>query len=291
MPDQIVEILKQRGLKANEKTISDYAHSGKIPFGQSVPGNKKGIMFPEENLDSVLAKVPKKMILAEGQITKHWLVKKAREMGLSMNTANIDTYLKKIAEGKEPVPKGLFFDKFDSHRRVVIPKAVAFKLLKDAKRRKALPKLLETGKIVPLSKIATDLGLSPRSLHGKKGHGISSFRIGNGRYVAAKEAERFKAEFISLRENGRRYKSLVQKKPVSTVGVKNAAKPVGKKTARPKQVQSANSLMQNWFNENSSNMSQGRRKLIERVIRQSKNVSVEEYYETVLPLFERIFYR
>ena len=286
-PVQIAGIAKSRGFDAKARTISAYASRGKIPFGQPVPGMKEGIMFPESRLKAVLESMPKKAILPEGSITKDALVKKARGAGLAFGTVDIDTHLKRMLAGKERPPKGLASDLFDSHHRLILPEAFAKRLIGEAKARKNLPRLIEAGKVLSLSQVATGLGLASRSLH-ERHKEIKSFRVGTGRYVTAKEAARFKAGYVPKSAEKKPAK-LQAAKPGKARAVKQAAKTRAKPAE--KRVLSAEDLMWKWFNERAHEMSGGRRELIERVINQSKGVSLEEYQKKVLPLLEKLFYR
>ena len=208
--EQVAAAARARGFDVKPGTVSSYSNQGKLPFGQAVPGRTKGRMFAEANLDAIIMAIPKKSARPAGMLTVTAMTKLAKAQGLTVSPEDVRAKINKAIRAAETGGEkrrhpgrefvGLQTDFYDSHHRLFIPRALAEELLLEAKRRKELPQLLASGELVPLSRVATDLGLGPMSLHGRKD--IGTERIGNGRYVARSEAARFKRQYVLGKEMG-----------------------------------------------------------------------------------------
>ncbi|MBN2067687.1 MAG: hypothetical protein JW744_04425, partial [Candidatus Diapherotrites archaeon] len=88
---------------------------------------------------------------------------------------------------------GLARDPYDLRKKWILPQSFVDSLLRDAIRRKLLPKMLEDRALIPLTELAREVGFAERSLHGRKD--LETVKIGGKRFVARKEAERFKLRF------------------------------------------------------------------------------------------------
>jgi len=129
----------------------------------------------------------------KGKFLTSDIVRMAKEKGLSINTNHVTERLRRIRDGKLPMPKGLEQDKSRTGHPFFFPKSFANSLLSEARRRKYLPALLESGRILPLAGFASQLGLQGRALlrYSKAGK-FSTVMISGKHYVKAREAERFK---------------------------------------------------------------------------------------------------
>ena len=224
----IAKKARAKGYEVDPKTLGAMAQKGLIPFAKKNP-HTRGLIFPKEKFMEVLKAAKKSAVLRKGSFTKYGLVQEAKRRGLTIEAADIDTHLKRIKAGKEPMPKGLATDLFHSKRRLIIPKKFAQQLLKEAEIRKRLPQLLKQGKLIPISRLATELGLSKRSLHPRKD--LKKIRIGNGLYVTKAEAIRFKKHYLSKVRHGPKTRGIARKRKAEGLPAKAAVK---KRTAAKK---------------------------------------------------------
>jgi len=317
-PKQVADKARKMGVHIEPNTLRMHANKGRIPFAQRIPGRQKGLMFPEAKIKQIVMAAPGKAIIPKGSVSSYDLIKVGKKRGLNVSIGDIQTKFKRIQQGVDPAPNGLAQDRIDSKHRMIIPKEMALQLLKEARRRKNLPRLLERGTLIPLSKVALSLGLSGRSLHGKAG--INSIRVGNGRYLSRAEAVRVTETYRQsrLKKNARAekpkkpakkpkpvektvrkpiekpLKKPVEKKPV--VKKELVEKPVEKKPVeerKPKKpvVDTGERAARKWIKLNARFASEGQKKFLERVANQAKGLSLEQYEKEILPLLERILYR
>ncbi len=303
-PIQFCEMAKKRGFEVNPRTLSIYASRGTVPFARHIQGRKKGLIFPTANFNEILRAVPKKAIMPEGSFTKFALQKYAKSKGFCIRPADVDTKIKHIIAGKEPAPQGLARDQSDSWHRFIIPKEMVQQLLKEAKHRKNLPNLLESGKLIPLQKLAEGLGLKPRSLNPRLD--IKKIRIAQGIYVTRAEAKRFKEKYLAPKTPKKRKRVLkkapvvpkaVERKPKAIIGIK---KPMPAPMKPKEKILTVGDLGWKWFKENKYDMGHGKRMFLERIIRQNENLPANELFDRklkqtnwqkVLMLLEKTLYR
>ncbi len=246
-----------KGYKVESKTLGAMAQKGLIPFAKKNP-HTKGMMFPKEKFMEVLKVAKKSAVLPKGSFTKYGLVQEAKRRGLTMETADIDTHLKRIEAGKEPMPEGLATDLFHSKHRLILPKKFAQQLLKEAEIRKNLPLLMKQGKLIPISQLATELGLSERSLNPRKD--LKKTRIGNGLYIEKAEAARFKKSY----EKG---------------------KPAGLGPLVP----ATEKILRAWVREKLAlERNQAKRKMIWKTIRKNRRLSPEKFTERIIPVLDML---
>ncbi len=296
-PKQVASRAKKIGIHLNPRTLAAYSNRGKIPFAQKIPGNEKGWMFPEKKLKQIISATPGKAIMPKGSMSSNDLINIGKKRDLKISIVNIQTKLKRIMKGLEPAPKGLATDIIDSKHRYIIPKELAQQILKEARERKNLPKLLETGAIVLLSKISLELGFSEKSLHANKR--INSFRIGQSRYISRAEAKRVKKFYRKkklrrLAKKPRRVaekavnkKSVVKKKTIKKKAVARKTRKAVEKTV----IDNAETATRSWIKQNTYHASKGQLALFERVAKQAKGLPLKQFEKKILPLLERILYR
>jgi len=200
-PKQLAEKAKEKGLDINPKVLADNAHKGKIRFWESIPGRKKGVMFPEEKLIQVIADSPKKAIVPKKLYTARDIYQMAKEKGLTVNQWHIVEKLRRIFAGKEPSPKGLLQDAWHPRHRYFFPKQFVKEIIAEARHRKKLPALLEKGRVLTIKEFAKEINLSvPNTL---KRTDLKKFMDGGKYYVTRREADHFKKKYVK----GRRYKT------------------------------------------------------------------------------------
>lgn len=278
---QVAKKAREMGFLVNAKTLVKEANAGKVPFGELLPGRKKGLFFPESKLIKVIAASPKEAITPEGMFTTKDLYRIAKKRGISVNQWHVVEKINAIVAGREPAPGVFSQDPWHFRHKYFLSWGFIRAFLKDGIRRKNLPQYLQRGLLVSLEDLGTRLGISRQALckWRKKGK-IKAYLVSKRSYVTLWEAERF-SEWYNRNVNGTR----------SSKGGKTRAKrssPRAVPKAEKKPVNLADAAMSRWLEKNSKHLSPARHELIERLIRQSKGVSMEEYREKVLPLLERI---
>lgn len=144
-PKQVSERAAKMGIALKPITLSALARKNLVPFAKKIPGNDRGLMFPESKLAAIIRAVPAKAILPEGSMTVYGLIKAAKKRHLKINLADIQYKLNRIMEGKIPAPEGLARDIIGTKHRYILPKEFTEQMLQKAELRENVRKKRKAG--------------------------------------------------------------------------------------------------------------------------------------------------
>lgn len=135
----------------------------------------------------------RRMPVPEGKFTTNNILALAKARGLTLTRNHITDRLRLIRDGKRPWPEGLEQDMLDPGRRYFFPEALVNELLAEARQRKNLPRHLKAGRVLPLEKLASELGLKKDAILRYHYTGkLNTFLVSGKRYVTRRESNRFK---------------------------------------------------------------------------------------------------
>ncbi len=156
-------------------------------------------------------------------------------------------------------------------------------LLGEAELRKKLPALLKTGELIPLSKVAQDLGLTTRTLSRRKD--VKTVKVG-GRgagersFMIKTDAAEFKRTYPETKIRRKKSAAVVEQQPAGKamkIRATKTTKTVGKKAWQ-------------WFNAHRELVSPAHSEMLEKMVRQCENLPLERW-DKVVGWLERAFFR
>ncbi len=284
-PKQVAERASKMGLHINPKVLADNAHEGKIRFWSILPGKKKGVVFPENNLMQVIAECPKKAIVPKGMFTSKDIYRIAKKKGLTVHQWDIVEKLERIYAGREQLPNGgLSQDAWHQRHRFFFPKQFVEEMLAEAKHRKNLPKMLEKGYVIHIMQLAKELGLGKDSLYRYKN--LKIVQVGGKNYVTRKEAERFKEFYKSMKAPAQKPKA---KKPAEAEAKKEKTVEIKETLARPVQDWRTKEEIEWWMKNMVPRVSDRiKRAKITSLLESGRNLPHEQFRKAVMTKINEI---
>ncbi len=212
-----------------------------------------------------------------GKFTSNDIVALAKARGLPLTKNHITDRLRLIRKGKRSRPEGLKQDMSSVGQRFLFPKAFVNQLLAEARQRKNLPRHLEKARVLPLEKLASELGLKQNAILRYHYTGkLNTFLFSGKHYVTRRESNRFKEWY-----NDNIAATMSSKGGKARLQGKRARRKFDPRTQREVK----------WWLEDMLPMvrSQAKAKIMRKLIEGSRHVSYEEFMARISPKLNKMF--